>query len=92
MKLPTGYHRTMLSAAFSLLLDAGYDKGEVGTADIGLVVSDPQPAPEGYVYAGTYPIVDEIGPGVIHSFYSEETYLLRLYLPVIDGRFFTDPA
>lgn len=92
MQVPSGYYRTILAAAYVLLIDAGYGKEEVGTADIGLVVCDPQPAPEGYVYAGTYPIVDEIGPGVIHSFYSEETYLLRLYLPVIDGRFFTDPA
>lgn len=89
---PAGYHRTMLAAAFSLLIDAGYDKESAATVEIGLVISDPQPAPLGYVYAGSYPIIDDIRPGVIHSFYSEETYLLRIYLPVMDGRFFTDPA
>lgn len=80
---PHGYYPTLLAATFVLMTNEGWTADTTWDVDFGGPLNRPQPAPEGFEYACSYPIIDDIGPGYVHAFYHDESRT-RIFLP--DGK------
>jgi hypothetical protein len=79
------YYDSLMGAVGALLITAGYSAEECGTVDIGqpLNQADRAPrAPAGCEYACTYPVVDDLSPGVVHTYVNPQTRQRR-FQPVI---------
>lgn len=82
--IPDGFHGSLLMAAFHLLLATGYTADQSSPdADFNKPsFDDTAPsAPDGFEYACTYGIVDDISPGAVHAYVSK-TGPMRIFIGV----------